>query len=290
MKTKRTILIIVAILIATGFSALKAQNWLTAGNPLVGGEVLGSTTAQPLVFITSNTERARILSSGNFGIGTTSPSNALDVEQITCTGLIAQQVDSAATQIGYDFNGIYRPADANHLYALSYTQFVMPLIKAVQELSKTNDSLKSNQKTIDSLLIQQKKKDSILTATVNNLITQVANCCTQGSTQKTLQNNDNEQGDATSIHDIELANNAVLYQNSPNPFGNGTTIKYFIPENAIGQIVFFDEFGNKIKVIQVEDKGMGQLNVSASNLAAGMYSYSLVVNEKIIDTKKMIKQ
>ncbi len=35
---------------------------------------------------------------------------------------------------------------------------------------------------------------------------------------------------------------------------------------------------------------MGTLIVSSANLAAGMYSYSLFVNGKVIDTKKMIKQ
>ncbi len=39
---------------------------------------------------------------------------------------------------------------------------------------------------------------------------------------------------------------------------------------------------------EIEDKGMGQLNIDASNLSAGMYSYSLVVNGKVIDTKKMM--
>jgi hypothetical protein len=116
------------------------------------------------------------------------------------------------------------------------------------------------------------------------------NCCATGATNKTMQNYDNEQGNATSIHDIELANNAVLYQNAPNPFGEGTTIKYFVPDNANAQIVFYDDYGNQIKAYNIAENGMGQLNVEASNLSAGMYSYSLIISGKIIDTKKMIRQ
>jgi trimeric autotransporter adhesin len=41
---------------------------------------LNVTTAAPLVFSTSNTERMRILSGGNVGIGTTAPTAPLDVE------------------------------------------------------------------------------------------------------------------------------------------------------------------------------------------------------------------
>jgi len=60
-------------------------------------------------------------------------------------------------------------------------------------------------------------------------------------------------------------------------------------ENCNAQIIFYDEFGSQIKVFNIEEKGMGQLNVSSSNLSSGMYSYSLIINDKVIDTKKMLK-
>jgi hypothetical protein len=44
--------------------------------------VIGSQTAHPLVFNTSDTERMRITSGGNVGIGTTSPSYTLDVRAL----------------------------------------------------------------------------------------------------------------------------------------------------------------------------------------------------------------
>jgi hypothetical protein len=93
-----------------------------------------------------------------------------------------------------------------------------------------------------------------------------------------------------SVHELELANNTVLFQNFPNPFGDGTTIKYFIPDNINNaQIVFFDEFGNKLNEFKVADKGMGQLNIASTNLSTGSYSYSLIVNDKVVDTKKMVR-
>lgn len=102
----------------------------------------------------------------------------------------------------------------------------------------------------------------------------------------------NGQGDkSATIHDMELASdNAIIYQNAPNPFGDGTMIKYFIPENAQNvQMVFFDEFGSKLKEFNITEIGMGELNLSTMNLASGIYSYSLIVNGKAVDTKKMIK-
>ena len=49
------------------------------------------------------------------------------------SGFIAQEVEQAAKAAGYDFNGVHAPADANDNYSVSYAQFVVPLVKAVQE-------------------------------------------------------------------------------------------------------------------------------------------------------------
>src|SRR5687768_15632611 len=59
-------------------------------------------------------------------------------EQKLYSGFIAQEVEAAAKSIGYDFSGISKPANAEDLYALSYAEFVVPLVKAVQELSEKN--------------------------------------------------------------------------------------------------------------------------------------------------------
>jgi len=53
--------------------------------------------------------------------------------QIVKTGLIAQEVESAALDVGYDFDGVVKPQNKNDHYRLSYSSIVMPLIKAVQE-------------------------------------------------------------------------------------------------------------------------------------------------------------
>ena len=77
----------------------------------------------------------------------------------------------------------------------------------------------------------------------------------------------------------------------PNPFGDGTTVKYYVPDNAgNAQIVFYDEFGTQLKTFAITETGNGQLNITAGSLAAGTYSYSLLINGKAVDTKKMIKQ
>jgi len=54
------------------------------------------------------------------------------------TGFVAQDVEKAAKKIGYNFNGV--SVDESGIYSLSYGEFVVPLVKAVQELSEKNDA------------------------------------------------------------------------------------------------------------------------------------------------------
>lgn len=56
-----------------------------------------------------------------------------DVEQRTMTGFIAQEVEEAAKACGFDFSGVHAPKDNGKLYSLTHAEFVVPLVKAVQE-------------------------------------------------------------------------------------------------------------------------------------------------------------
>jgi hypothetical protein len=49
-------------------------------------------------------------------------------EQIVYTGLIAQEVEQAASELDYDFSGVDAPQNENDHYAIRYAEFVAPLI------------------------------------------------------------------------------------------------------------------------------------------------------------------
>lgn len=66
-----------------------------------------------------------------------------DKEKIVYSGFIAQEVEAAARHIGYNFSGVDAPKDSNGHYGLRYGDFVVPLVKAVQELSKENEELET---------------------------------------------------------------------------------------------------------------------------------------------------
>jgi trimeric autotransporter adhesin len=64
------------------------------------------------------------------------------------SGFIAQDVEKTAQQLGANFSGVYKPANDKDYYALNYQDFIMPLVKSVQELSAENNSLR---KKLDDL-------------------------------------------------------------------------------------------------------------------------------------------
>lgn len=59
------------------------------------------------------------------------------------SGFSAQQVEEAAKSVGYDFSGVYAPANEQDHYALAYSTFVVPLVKAVQEQQAIIEELKA---------------------------------------------------------------------------------------------------------------------------------------------------
>ncbi len=80
---------------------------------------------------------------------------------------------------------------------------------------------------------------------------------------------------------------ARLDQNIPNPLRGGCVIKYFVPQNSTeANIKIYDLVGQLIKDIPLSN-GEGDIQIQSSNLSKGVYTYSLIVNGKLIDTKKM---
>jgi hypothetical protein len=135
---------------------------------------------------------------------------------------------------------------------------------------------------------QIERQDSIITVQGNLLtaLTQSVNSCCSNSNIRTT-------GIIGNQTNIELSDNnvIVLNQNVPNPFAESTIITYNIPVDfKVAQIIFNTMDGRIIKAVDVNLKGKGQINVYANDLTNGLYSYYLIVDGKVIDTKKLIKQ
>ena len=75
-----------------------------------------------------------------------------DLEKVRMTGFLAQDVENAAREAHYDFSGVQKPENPNELYSLRYSDFVMPLVKSVQEVNaKLESQVKNLQSEIGTL-------------------------------------------------------------------------------------------------------------------------------------------
>jgi hypothetical protein len=80
----------------------------------------------------------------------------------------------------------------------------------------------------------------------------------------------------------------LLEQNTPNPFDHSTLIKYGIPSGfQSAQLLITDNAGRSIKQIALTS-GSGVVSINGSMLSGGSYTYSLLVEGKILASKKMV--
>jgi hypothetical protein len=52
---------------------------------------------------------------------------------IIYSGFIAQDVENSAKDLNYNFSGVDTPDNENDYYGLRYAEFVVPIVKAIQE-------------------------------------------------------------------------------------------------------------------------------------------------------------
>ena len=93
-------------------------------------------------------------------------------------------------------------------------------------------------------------------------------------------------GIENNVPDIDMVR---MDQNKPNPFSESTVIGLNIPEKTQKADIFiYDLSGKQIKSIPVSERGETNITVYASELSAGMYIYTLVVDGKVVVTRRML--
>ncbi len=139
---------------------------------------------------------------------------------------------------------------------VNYTELVPILIRSIQELKQQVDELSINGS-------RQTRAESYSDgSTVGSDFMPVRNGCSPS--------------------------NAVLYQNTPNPFTAQTEIRFSLPDDAPQSFIYiFDMNGRMQKQIPV-DASMQSVTINGYELQAGIYLYSLVIGGQEIDTKRMI--
>lgn len=171
------------------------------------------------------------------------------------------------------------PTNRQYGFIAQELERVVPEAVAIKE----NGDRSVNYDMFIPILVQSVKEQSAIIDNLQKQIDELKVMVSAGS--KTT-------GGAPS-QNVTLSDKTViaLAQNVPNPFSESTVISYNIPVDFTkAQINFLTNDGKLIKTVEITTKGQNSLTVFASDLSFGSYSYSLIVDGKVIDTKRMIKQ
>jgi len=203
-------------------------------------------------------------------LGKTNPTDSIETYQaalkvksnITYTGFIAQEVEHAATKSNFDFSGIVAPKNDEDHYTLRYAEFVVPLVKAVQEQQEIIEEKEAKIEDLEERLIRL-----------------------EGLMSKDLEPTESREV-VTDPHDVKLS------QNVPNPVNGITIIEFFIPSEARNAALLVTNVEGKIlKKYPIQTRGLERLErleLQSTEFQAGQYFYSLMIDNKIVATKQML--
>ncbi len=81
----------------------------------------------------------------------------------------------------------------------------------------------------------------------------------------------------------------TVYQNTPNPFKNETTIRFNLPEDGMVELSIFDITGKQVyKLTEKFEKGLSQFTVKSSDVKSKGVFYYTIKSNAYTSTKKMI--
>lgn len=184
-------------------------------------------------------------------------------------GLIAQDVEQVFPE------AVKTMPDS--VKAIAYTDLIAVTIEAIKEQQQQISTLQE--------VIAMQEKDILLLKEITQ------SCCEGAVMLNSLQNNTNNI-DSISTKSSAISNetfDAELFENTPNPFNVNTEIRFNVPLIfSSAKLVIYNLQGLEIQNYNITQGGNVSITIQGSQLAAGMYLYSLFVNNTLIDTKRMV--
>ena len=93
----------------------------------------------------------------------------------------------------------------------------------------------------------------------------------------------------TGLNNNEIKNKSELYQNTPNPASSIASISFLVPEiRKDASIQLYNMMGASVMKIPITSTGQNSIDINTTELANGVYMYSLIVDDCLIDTKRMV--
>ena len=162
------------------------------------------------------------------------------------SGFIAQEVEAVVKKSGYVFSGVEGPKGENDPYTLRYAEFVVPLVKAIQELAEMADA---REKEIDEL-------------------------------KEILEN----YGEDTPV-DEKTSSETTPSLIDHNSFSGSTEFHVRLPSVTIlANLMIYDLEGQELKDIEVHERGTFALKILSNEFNPGTYLYALIADGHVVAT------
>jgi alpha-amylase len=94
----------------------------------------------------------------------------------------------------------------------------------------------------------------------------------------------------TRVNETPLPTEFALHQNFPNPFNPSTRIRYDLPEKSQVRIVVVNTLGQVVRTLidAVREAGFHEVEFDASNLASGIYLYTIQAGSYVATKKCLV--
>lgn len=191
------------------------------------------------------------------------------INGVTYLGKTANERTANTEQMGFVAEDLEKvlpelvAKDEDEIFYVNYDGFVPVIVEAMKEQEKVISS--------QAELIENQEKQ------IADLVTRMSN----------LENSINAPKMDSPNNIDKAADGVVLKQNTPNPASQVTTITYEIPQ--IYKAVSLNIYDMNGKILLTESvNGKTSSEIDISTFTNGTYIYTLVANDKVIATQKMI--
>jgi len=188
-------------------------------------------------------------------------------------GLIAQELEKVYPELVEEVEG-YK--------AVNYIGLIPVLIEGLKAQDKRMISQEEKLIVQEELLLNQQETIDNLQAELGEIKQMLA----------FLGLGDEVEG--ANLADTEADENQAiesrLYQNKPNPFDDKTDLPYFLAKGSLSPEIVVSELlsGKVIGRYPIEGYGYGRIQLSAGDIPAGVYIYSLYVQGVEVDSRRMV--